>query len=295
MTKVSQVSDDQLKAMVTGNYSGVMRESTPDTPTEVIDLPSQGYFYPEGHPLASGKIEMRYMTAREEDILTSQNLIKQGIVIDKLLQALIVDKFDYNELLIADKNALMIAARVLGYGKDYEVEVACPACGEKSKHVADLTQFESKDIDFSKFTKGQNTFTFTLPASKKVLTLKFLTHADEKAVDEELKGLKKLSALTGVDSELEEIDIADLVKGKRYKYNHPLHSDEIEFDSEHKYPEGENMYGFRSGKTGYAIPGKQVQDYISHLDDEEFGSIEEQGGNVDDMDDDEVQSAYNFD
>jgi len=202
MTKVSQVSDDQLKAMVTGNYSGVMRESTPDTPTEVIDLPSQGYFYPEGHPLASGKIEMRYMTAREEDILTSQNLIKQGIVIDKLLQALIVDKFDYNELLIADKNALMIAARVLGYGKDYEVEVACPACGEKSKHVADLTQFESKDIDFSKFTKGQNTFTFTLPASKKVLTLKFLTHADEKAVDEELKGLKKLSALTGVDSEL---------------------------------------------------------------------------------------------
>lgn len=202
MTKVSQVSDDQLKAMVTGNYSGVMRESTPDTPTEIIDLPSQGYFYPEGHPLASGKIEMRYMTAREEDILTSQNLIKQGIVIDKLLQALIVDKFDYNELLIADKNALMIAARVLGYGKDYEVEVACPACGEKSKHVADLTQFESKDIDFSKFTKGQNTFTFTLPASKKVLTLKFLTHADEKAVEEELKGLKKLSALTGVDSEL---------------------------------------------------------------------------------------------
>ena len=202
MTKVSQVSDDQLKAMVTGNYSGVAKESTPDTPTEVIDLPSQGYFYPEGHPLASGKIEMRYMTAREEDILTSQNLIKQGVVIDKLLQALIVDKFDYNELLIADKNALMIAARVLGYGKDYEVEVACPACGEKSKHVADLTQFESKDIDFSKFTKGQNTFTFTLPASKKTLTLKFLTHADEKAVEDELKGLKKLNTLTGVDSEL---------------------------------------------------------------------------------------------
>ena len=202
MTKVSQVSDDQLKAMVTGNYSGVMKDSTPDTPTEVIDLPSQGYFYPEGHPLASGKIEMRYMTAREEDILTSQNLIKQGVVIDKLLQALIVDKFNYNELLIADKNALMIAARVLGYGKDYEVEVSCPACGEKSKHVADLTEFESRDIDFSIFTKGQNAFTFTLPASKKTLTLKFLTHADEKAVEEELKGLKKLSALTGVDSEL---------------------------------------------------------------------------------------------
>lgn len=202
MTKVSQVSDDQLKAMVTGNYSNVVKESASDTPTEVIDLPSQGYFYPEGHPLASGKIEMKYMTAREEDILTSQNLIKQGVVIDKLLQALIVDKFNYNELLIADKNALMIAARVLGYGKDYEVQIACPACGEKSKHVADLTLFESRDIDFNIFTKGENAFTFTLPASKKTLTLKFLTHADEKAVDEELKGLKKLSMLTGVDSEL---------------------------------------------------------------------------------------------
>jgi hypothetical protein len=113
--------------------------------------------------------------------------------------------------------------------------------------------------------------------------------------DNEDDGYEDINASEVTDSELEEIDIADLVKGKRYKYNHPLHSDEIEFDSEHKYPEGENMYGFRSGKTGYAIPGKQVQDYISHLDDEEFGSIEEQGGNVDDMDDDDVQPAYNFD
>jgi hypothetical protein len=113
--------------------------------------------------------------------------------------------------------------------------------------------------------------------------------------DNEDDGYEDLNASEVTDGELEEIDIADLVKGKRYKYNHPLHSDEIEFDSEHKYPEGENMYGFRSGKTGYAIPGKHVKDYISHLDDKEFGSIEEQGGNVDDMDDDDVQPAYNFD
>jgi len=113
--------------------------------------------------------------------------------------------------------------------------------------------------------------------------------------DNEDDGYEDLNASEVTDSELEEIDIANLVKGKRYKYNHPLHSDEIEFDSEHKYPEGENMYGFRSGKTGYAIPGKHVKDYISHLDDKEFGSIEEQGGNVDDMDDDDVQPAYNFD
>jgi hypothetical protein len=202
MSKVTEVSDEQLKAMVTGNYANLVKESTPDVPTEVIELPSAGLFYPEGHPLSSGKIEMKYMTAKEEDILTSQNLIKQGVVIDKLLQALIVDKFNYNDLLVVDKNALFIAARVLGYGKDYDVEVTCPACGEKSKHTVDLTTFESKDVDFSKFTKGQNAFNFTLPASKKTLTLKFLTHGDEKAIEEELKGLKKLNTLTKVESEL---------------------------------------------------------------------------------------------
>ena len=202
MSKVTEVSDEQLKAMITGNYQNVAKESAPDVPTEVIELPSKGWFYPQGHPLASGKIEMKYMTAKEEDILTSQNLIKQGVVIDKLLQALIVDKFNYNDLLVIDKNALFIAARVLGYGKDYEVEVACPACGEKSRHTVDLTTFESKEIDFDRFTKGQNAVEFTLPASKKVLTLKFLTHGDEKAIEDELKGLKKINSLTKVDSEL---------------------------------------------------------------------------------------------
>jgi hypothetical protein len=112
--------------------------------------------------------------------------------------------------------------------------------------------------------------------------------------DNEDDGYEDLNASEVTDGELDELDIADLVKGKRYKYNHPLHADEFEFDSEHKYPEGEDMYSFRSGKTGYAIPGKQVKDYVSHLDDEEFGSIEEQGGNVEDMDDDDVQPAYNF-
>ena len=90
-------------------------------PTEVVELPSKGYFYPEGHPLASGKVEVKYMTAKEEDILTSQNLIEQGIVIDKLLESLVIDKkININDMLVGDKNAIMVASRVLGYGKDYE-------------------------------------------------------------------------------------------------------------------------------------------------------------------------------
>ena len=113
--------------------------------------------------------------------------------------------------------------------------------------------------------------------------------------DNEDDGFEDINASEVTDAELDEINIEDLIKGKKYKYNHPLHSNEFEYDSEHKYPEGEDMYSFSSGKTGYVIPGKQVKDYVSHLDDEEFGSIEEQGGNVDDMNDDDVQPAYNFD
>ena len=88
-------------------------------PTEVLDLPSKGLLYPKDNPLSSGQIEIKYMTAKEEDILSNASYISKGIVLDKLFESLIVTKINYNDLLIGDKNAVMIAARVLGYGKNY--------------------------------------------------------------------------------------------------------------------------------------------------------------------------------
>ena len=92
-------------------------------PTEIIDLPSKGLVYPESSPLSSGTIELKYMSAKEEDILTNQNFIEKGIVIDKLLQSMIISKIDYNELILGDKNAILVAARILGYGSDYQVQI----------------------------------------------------------------------------------------------------------------------------------------------------------------------------
>jgi len=109
--------------------------------------------------------------------------------------------------------------------------------------------------------------------------------------DNEDDGYEDINASEVTDGGMDEIDVKDLIKGKKYKYNHPIHSSEFEFDSEHKYPEGEDMYGFKNDKTGYAIPGKHVRDYVSHLDDEE---LYEQGGNVDDMDVSDEGDAYNF-
>ena len=118
-------------------------------PTEMVELPSKGYFYVEGHPLSEGKVEVKYMTAREEDILTSQNLIQQGTVIDKLLESLIVDKsIKIDDMLIGDKNAIMVAARILGYGKDYDITY------DDEEHTVDLSKLEPVDIDFSKFKKN---------------------------------------------------------------------------------------------------------------------------------------------
>jgi len=156
-------------------------------PTEVVDLPSKGLLYPKESPLSSGKIEIKYMTAKEEDILTSVNLIQKGVVIEKLLESLIVDKsVKVNDLLIGDKNAVLIASRILAYGKEYEVEV------EGRKVEVDLTTLKDKFIDESIVTNNSNEFEFELPATKRKITFKFLTSADEKEIDKEVEGYKKV-------------------------------------------------------------------------------------------------------
>ena len=159
-------------------------------PTEVVDLPSKGLLYPEGSPLSSGKIEIKYMTAREEYILTSANLIKQGVVVQKLLESLIIDKsIKVDDLLIGDKNAVLIAARILAYGKEYEVEIF----GRKVE--VDLTQLKDNKLDESIVTKGVNEFEFELPATKRKLTFKMLVSGDEKTIDDEVKGYEKIHGI----------------------------------------------------------------------------------------------------
>jgi hypothetical protein len=162
-------------------------------PTEQVTLPSKGLLYSKESPLAKGEIEMRYMTAAHEDILTNANYIRQGTVIDKLLQALIVTSIDYNELLVGDKNAILIAARILGYGKDYTIT-------HNGKEVnVDLTQLTEKAVDESLFKSGINEFSFTLPKSENVITFKILTHGDEQKIETEIKGLQKVNPNSSTD------------------------------------------------------------------------------------------------
>lgn len=162
--------------------------STPNFPTETVTLPSKGLVYPKDHPFRSGVAEMKYMTAREEDILTNQNYLEKGIILDKMLESLLIADVDVNKLVPGDKNALLIASRILGYGKDYTFMW-------KDKEVkVDLTTL--KPIDFPKegveITENGTSY-YTLPKSGDKIEFKFLTDYDYDKIDEELEALKKLN------------------------------------------------------------------------------------------------------
>ena len=170
-----------------------MKETKQQFPAEEVTLPSKGLLYPKESPLNKGVIEMKYMTAREEDILTNVNFIENGTVIDKLLQSLIITPIDYNDLLVGDKNAILIAARILGYGAEYIFE------HNRIEHTVNLTEVNDKQFDETLMSEGKNHFHFTLPTSKTEITFKFLTHRDENAIANEIKGLKRLNKQTSKD------------------------------------------------------------------------------------------------
>jgi hypothetical protein len=197
-----EMSDEELKANLMADFKQTSVKKS-NFPTEIVPLPSKGLLYSEDHPLANGTIEMKYMTAKEEDILTSQNLIKQGVVLDKLFESLIVTPVNYADLYVGDKNAIMVAARILGYGKDYVVEVDDPfSPGTKQKVTIDLTQIEHKEVDYSLFEQRKNEFDFELPQSRRVVTFKLMTHKLEKDIQTEIKGMNKTQVRTGIDREL---------------------------------------------------------------------------------------------
>jgi len=188
-------------------------------PTEEIDLPSKGLVYSKENPLSSGTVEIKYMTAKEEDILTNQSYIQKGIVLDKLLKSLIVDdKINIDDLIVGDKNALLIAARILGYGKDYDVNIG------GNEYTLDMSTLENKDIDFDSIEKGKNEFSYTLENSGTTITYQLITGKLEKAVDREIAGLKKINKessaqisvrlkhmITSVDGKDDKKDVRDFV------------------------------------------------------------------------------------
>ena len=171
------------------------------TPTEFVELPSRGKFYSTDHPLHGKEvIEMRYMTAKDEDILTSPALLKNGVAIDRLIENLIVDKnITANSLLIGDKNAVTLAARISGYGEQYEVNVTCPACNATIDHTYDLSEIphnhgiQPDDDTENVSLTPEGTFIATLPKTQFTAEFRLLNGADESSLERTATKLRKLN------------------------------------------------------------------------------------------------------
>jgi hypothetical protein len=167
-----------------------MSESKFTVPTEMVDLPSKGLLYPKDSPLSAGQIEIKYMTAREEDILTNANLLRQGLAIEKMLKSIIKTPIDYEDLILGDRNAILIAARILAYGKDYAFNYFNPNTMESEVVNGDLQSVKYKTVDTALFNE-KNEFSFELPFTKNTITFKALTVAEDRKIDDEMKGMKK--------------------------------------------------------------------------------------------------------
>jgi len=196
-----------------------------NVPTQTLDLPSKGLLYPESSPLSSGKIELYMPTAMHEDILTNRNYIQQGTVIDKFLQAIIASKIDYTELLVGDKNAIMIASRILSYGSGYTFKYTDPVTSQQEEVTVDLSELKDKELDWDLIKNGSNELEYQLPMSKKLITFKVLNHKDESAIEAELKGLQKVNknmsaeitvrlahSIVAVDGDRDKKAIRDFIK-----------------------------------------------------------------------------------
>ena len=161
-------------------------------PNNIIALPSKGLLYEVDNPLSKGTVEMKFMTTKEENILTTESYIKQGVVIDKFLQSMVISpKFNYDSLLIGDKDALIVASRIYGYGEIYPIEVTTPS-GKKQKVEINLEEIENKEVDESLFTTGENRFNYAVNGrnGKFEIEFKLLTVGDQKKIDERLKKYK---------------------------------------------------------------------------------------------------------
>lgn len=172
-------------------------------PTEFVDLPTKGRFYPEGHPLQNKEmVEIRFMTAKEEDILTSRTLLKNGMAIDRLISSILIDKsIDVKTLYVADKNAIMVSARITGFGSDYTTRMICPACTTSLTHTFDLNEcrpyYGTEDIELS----SAGTFIVKLPRTGVTAEIKLLNADEETRLTKlaENKVKKKLPETTLTD------------------------------------------------------------------------------------------------
>ena len=163
-----------------------------EVPTDFVDLPSQGKFYPKDSPLHGvDKVEVKYMTTKEEDILLNQSYIQSGVVLDKMLESVLVDKrIKVEDVLNCDKSAIQVACRANAYGEEYEFTYSCTSCEVKNEATINLLELKHYEVDFETI-KQNNGIYITLPSTKAVIKAKILTGGDDQEIQKRIKQKQK--------------------------------------------------------------------------------------------------------
>jgi hypothetical protein len=192
-TKLYFIMEENIEQQVTRGL-GTQPTQTQKSfqfPTEVISLPSKGLVYSESNPLSKGEVTIKLMTAKEEDIITNQNLIRKGLHLDKLLESVVVEPgVNINDLVLGDKNAILITSRILAFGTEYDVTINDPGDNEPVNITIDLSKIKIKEVDESKLNRN-NEYEFILPKSKTPIKFKLLTHGDEIAIAKDIEASEK--------------------------------------------------------------------------------------------------------
>jgi len=203
-----------------------------EIPVELVPIPSKGLIYnPESSLYKKESLKIKAMTAREEDILSSAALIKEGTVLDHLIDSCVMEDLDMKDMIMGDRNALMLAIRITGYGPDYPVRSTCDKCGTQNKFNVDLTSIAIKRLSIEPIEIGRNLFAYTLPVTKKKILFKFPTLKDErdrsireKTLKSHIQSLVESNVTGNLELAIQQIDdITDRNKIKHFIMNMPAY------------------------------------------------------------------------
>lgn len=146
-----------------------------DVQYDIISLPSNGQCYPN----KVNRLPVGYLTAYDENLITSPNLYKDGLIIDFLLKHKVLDdSINLDNLCLGDVDAIILFLRATSYGPEFPITARDPQSGEEIETIVDLTQFKSKEFNLKGDDNGH--FDYQLPISKDNIKFKFLTRKDEK-------------------------------------------------------------------------------------------------------------------
>ena len=154
-------------------------------PYDILELPSQGLLYPN----KKNSVKVEYLTAMDENVLVSPNIMNSGRVLDVLLERKVKDLgFPVEELLDGDRVALLLFLRSTSFGEEFKQGVLNKN-GDVVEGTINLSELKQKKLTIK--PDENNEFDFELPKSKKKIKFRFLNGKDEKDIDDKDEFMKK--------------------------------------------------------------------------------------------------------